>query len=275
MISQYDAIVLDQWGVLHNGYFLYSGVLECLKNMQTLDLQVMMLSNSGRRSEDNHSLIERLGIPRTWVHDVVTSGEVLWHHFNSNQALPDGVGSKALVVSAEKDYKCIEQTPISIAKNLDDADFILLAGTDERISDMKGLLHQAIQKNLYMICSNPDLSAIQKDQQNIDAPGYWAKYYESLGGQCSYYGKPYQLVYDYIKYLLQPSVQKVLAVGDSIHHDIAGGQKAGFDTLLLAQGVHRNYFEHGSLEEGMQRLVASEPHLQDQLPDAVMFELCW
>ena len=274
IIAKYDTVVLDQWGVLHNGYNLYSGVLECLEKMHNLDIQIMMLSNSGRRSQDNRLLIERLGIPTKWVSEVMTSGEALWLNFHTHQALPEGIGTKALIISADKDYRCIEQTPIQIAKNVDDADFILLAGIDPRIADMQALLEQAIQKQLYMICSNPDLSAININGY-LKAPGYWAKYYQSLGGKCSYYGKPYPLVYEHIKRLIKPTNKKVLMIGDSIHHDILGGKQAGFETLLLTQGVHANMFQNVSLKEGMQQLIKNDSEIKNQLPDAVMSGLFW
>lgn len=53
-ISQkYDAIVFDQWGVLHDGNLAYEGVIACLEDLKKSNTRLAVLSNSGKRSEPN------------------------------------------------------------------------------------------------------------------------------------------------------------------------------------------------------------------------------
>ena len=33
--------------------------------------------------------------------------------------------------------------------------------------------------------------------------------------------------------------KRILAIGDSLHHDIAGASAAGFDSLFITDGIHR------------------------------------
>lgn len=58
----------------------------------------------------------------------------------------------------------------------------------------------------------------------------------------SFVGKPYPLVYDACATALRragvPSSARVVAVGDSLHHDVLGAARAGIDSVLVCGGVH-------------------------------------
>ena len=70
----------------------------------------------------------------------------------------------------------------------------------------------------------------------LPAPGAIAALYESMGGQVTWIGKPYPEIYRHAARLIgNPS--RILCIGDSAEHDVAGGRAAGFSTLLVLQGV--------------------------------------
>ena len=39
------------------------------------------------------------------------------------------------------------------------------------------------------------------------------------------------------------SKKKILAIGDSIHHDIKGAKNFGIDSLLITSGIHKSIFD--------------------------------
>jgi ribonucleotide monophosphatase NagD (HAD superfamily) len=45
--NKYDAIVFDQYGVLHDGKIPYLGAIECLSTLKKIGLKLAVLSNSG------------------------------------------------------------------------------------------------------------------------------------------------------------------------------------------------------------------------------------
>jgi ribonucleotide monophosphatase NagD (HAD superfamily) len=49
-------------------------------------------------------------------------------------------------------------------------------------------------------------------------------------------GKPYPSIYRHAARLIG-SPQRILCIGDSAEHDVAGGRNAGFQTLLVMTGV--------------------------------------
>ena len=51
--DQFDAIVLDQWGVLHDGTTPYDGAIDALQRLVSQGSRLAVLSNSGKRSDLN------------------------------------------------------------------------------------------------------------------------------------------------------------------------------------------------------------------------------
>jgi len=60
--DSYSAFILDQWGVLHNGEHAYEGVIDCLKELKGRKKHIIILSNSGKRAEQNRDRLKELGI---------------------------------------------------------------------------------------------------------------------------------------------------------------------------------------------------------------------
>ena len=72
----------------------------------------------------------------------------------------------------------------------------------------------------------------------IEAPGVLARRYAALGGRVFYHGKPYPAIYRSCLDALDCAPQRVLAVGDSMEHDIAGAARVGLRSALVAGGIH-------------------------------------
>lgn len=58
--SDYDAIVFDQWGVLHDGRTGYPLSIQAVTDLNSRDLCLAVLSNSGKRAEANRERIEAM-----------------------------------------------------------------------------------------------------------------------------------------------------------------------------------------------------------------------
>ena len=57
-----------------------------------------------------------------------------------------------------------------------------------------------------------------------------------MGGKVTWIGKPYPEIYREAARLIG-NPPRILCIGDSPEHDVAGGRNAGFSTLLVLQGV--------------------------------------
>ena len=68
--------------------------------------------------------------------------------------------------------------------------------------------------------------------------GEIAALYERLGGKVTFVGKPYMAMYDFTR-RQTPGYEtaRILAIGDSVEHDIGGGNNAGFSTALVLTGL--------------------------------------
>jgi ribonucleotide monophosphatase NagD (HAD superfamily) len=91
-----------------------------------------------------------------------------------------------------------------------------------------------------MVCGNPDFYRVCPDGRVVEAPGQIARFYESIGGRVRIHGKPQKSIYESALAHFDFSPDRILAVGDSIPHDIAGAATCEIDSLLIASGVHRN-----------------------------------
>ena len=73
--GDYDALLCDAWGVIHNGQQLYPGAKEALLRFREERGPVIVLTNAPRPSSVIPAQLDRLGLPREAYDGVVTSGD--------------------------------------------------------------------------------------------------------------------------------------------------------------------------------------------------------
>jgi ribonucleotide monophosphatase NagD (HAD superfamily) len=110
----------------------------------------------------------------------------------------------------------------------------------------------------------------------LAGPGAVAALYAGLGGPVHHVGKPHAPIYAHCLAVLgNPAPSRVLAVGDSLDHDILGGNRAGMPTVLIADGVHAPRLlpaaTPAALAAGVLRLAPSE----SRQPCWVLRSLAW
>ena len=140
---------------------------------------------------------------------------------------------KAFVIGkAQEDYGF---DGIPVVGNVAQADVILILGSDAPNTTMAQYRDFFSSTSLPAICCNPDKLMLTK-QGLQPAPGAIAELYENMGGQVQWIGKPYGEIYAAaLKAIGNP--RKVLCIGDSAEHDVAGGRGAGLATLQVMTGI--------------------------------------
>jgi HAD superfamily hydrolase (TIGR01459 family) len=266
----FGAVVLDQWGVLHDGTRPYPQALATLARLAGAGMRLAVLSNSGKRAAPNLARIAQMGFdPRVFA-CVMTSGEALWRDVASGQ------------VSARR--LCpIERAPgdaadwavgldVTLTQNPADADAILLMGLPDG-SDADAfadVLDIALVRNLPVLCTNPDRASPRAGGVQVVSPGTLAQAHAAHGGRVVFYGKPYLPVFRAIESALALPPDRLLMVGDSLVHDIAGAKGAGWQALLIEGGLHADILRSAGLE-ALVDLARAEAA---PLPDFTLPELC-
>jgi len=264
----YDLFVVDQWGVLHDGSKTHPGAVEALVALKDAGKTVVVLSNSGKPAGHSYERMEALGIDRSLYVDVVTSGEDVRRHMDRR---PDpfyaGLGRRFFIFAWDADRSLTEGLDYDEVSRIEDADFVIAAGTDrDPIDAYRAELEAARARDLPMICANPDLISVQPDGSLKMCPGAIAKAYEQMGGTVRWHGKPTRSIYELCFEVAGP-YGKGIGVGDSLLHDIKGAENAGLDSVFVVNGIHRDDVGPKATESA---LVA----LADRHGTAPTFALC-
>ena len=242
----YDGFILDLWGVIHDGVAPMPGAVDCLRSLMESDKRIILLSNAPRRADDVVRRITRIGVPAGLYHHVMSSGEEAWQHLRRrDDPFYAALGRRCLHIGSERDIEIRHGLDLEFVDTAEEAEFVLNtgpAGWDDRLEDYEPILQLALDRNLPMICANPDIVVMHGNQLALCA-GALAKWYEESGGRVRWHGKPFRSVYDTCVELLGiDDCSRILAVGDSVRTDIAGAAGAGIDSLLIAGGIHAEEF---------------------------------
>ena len=171
------------------------------------------------------------------------------------------------MITRDNDRSIVAGLGLSLVDDLKQADFILLGGLDDAAAEpeqWRRRLSTAAMHDVPMLCANPDLVMFGAGGL-IPAPGALAAFYQSLGGKVRFVGKPHAPIFEAaLARLGQPDPSRVLVVGDSLDHDVAGGRAAGMLTALIRSGVHRAALaDAADLPQAILKLAGSEartPH---------------
>jgi HAD superfamily hydrolase (TIGR01459 family) len=240
LVEQFDCFIVDQFGVLHDGVRPYPGAVDALVMLKQADKTILLLSNSGRRSRPNEQRLLRLGFQHgSWDH-FLSSGEVAWMRLRKSLATEAARRLKCLLIARENDLSAIDGLQLTAVDSGDEADIVLLSGSEADRFDMdhyRRLLEPAARRGVTCICTNPDKIMLTPLGPRFGA-GRIAEFYAEMGGPVTWIGKPFPEIYDAALDMLgRPLAARTACVGDSIEHDIAGGQGAGLSTVLVATGI--------------------------------------
>jgi HAD superfamily hydrolase (TIGR01459 family) len=277
--EQYDAFILDQWGVLHNGRAPYPGVVEALTTMRTAGKKICLLTNSGRRARMNRDRLDEMGFPPESYDGLVTSGEAAWLGLRDRRdpRLHD-LGHRAVLITRDNDLEVIEDLGLTLTSDAAQADFVYLAGVDsppKTLADYEPVLMEARAVNLPLICSNPDRIAVSADGLLI-APGTIAARYEELGGRVYYFGKPNRPIYEACLTILDGiAPERILCVGDSLEHDIAGAKGMGLAACFVMQGIHADHFPEDLPPDRLAIRVRELAERYETMPDYAIHRTTW
>ncbi len=253
LAGDYDAFIVDLWGVMHDGVRAFPEALACLAELKARGKRIWILSNAPRRAASVAARNLELGIPPEHVDGVLSSGEAAWRHLAErpdpwyqalgrccyhlgparDQGMRDGL-----------DYDFLDDDFLNRPGDLAVADFLLNTGAlsaAHAVEHYAPLLDEALARGLPMVCANPDLEVIRGGRREICA-GAIALAYERRGGQVRYHGKPHREIYQDCFALMAAAgpvePARILAIGDSLRTDIAGAQACGIDGLFVAGGIH-------------------------------------
>src|SRR4051812_31170522 len=119
LMDSYDGFILDQWGVLHNGLQPYDGVIDSLNHLKHRKKQVVILSNSAKRADDNIERLKKLGIKPGLYKAVVTAGEVTWQGLKEQKDPPfKGLGKKCYLISRPDDKSLLNGLDIELVDDI-------------------------------------------------------------------------------------------------------------------------------------------------------------
>ncbi|HEX3864619.1 MAG TPA: TIGR01459 family HAD-type hydrolase [Stellaceae bacterium] len=242
LAPRYDGFILDLWGVVHDGVAPFPGVLDCMERLLGAGKRLVLLSNAPRRADDVVRRIAGIGVPDTLFHGVMSSGEEAWRYLSRrDEPFYAALGRHCLHIGSDRDLEIREGLDLTFVTTPAEADFILNTGPaewDDTIEDYAPIFAAARERDLPMVCANPDLVVVHGGKPALCA-GALAEHYEAIGGRVRWHGKPYPSVYDSCLTLLGiADRRRILAIGDSLRTDIAGAVAAGIDSLLVASGIH-------------------------------------
>ncbi len=272
LVAGVDVVLSDIWGVVHNGLEAFPEACEALHNFRARGGTVILITNAPRPADSVQRQLRKMGVADETYDAIVSSGD-LTRHF-----VADHPGKKVFWLGPERDNS-IHRGLDPILAPLEEADYIVCTGPfddeTESAEDYRGMMLKARERQLTLICANPDI-VVERGDRLIYCAGAIAELYRELGGEVIFYGKPHRPIYERAMALAAArqshpiELNRVLAIGDSVRTDLTGAHAFGIDCLFLTRGIHSEEFE------GIDQLdPASVKELFGRPPKALMRELRW
>ena len=237
----FDAVLADQFGVLHDGAKAFDGARETLAWLASRGIPVAVLSNSGRTPQANTRRLLKLGFPRSHFREAVTSGGLAKSALS--EMLGRGTlqeGDEVLVIASASGADTLNSLPLRYAKEDERARLVVIAGSNPLLhsrADYAARLQPLAKKGIPALCCNPDRVMYADGAAQFGA-AIIAEDYESAGGRVSMLGKPgLEMFRAGLRAVGSPQAGRCLVIGDSPAHDVAGAKRAGCLALLITSGV--------------------------------------
>lgn len=240
----YDALLCDVWGVLHDGVTAHRGIEEALTRFMDYG-PVVLMTNAPRPSGSVVDQLAAIGMDTGAFSGIVSSGDVV------RQALIDAGPLAAYHLGPDRDLGLYEDLPIRLSETADGADVVVIAGLrdddTDHPDDYRGELAGMARAGTRVICANPDV-IVERGERLLYCAGALADILAQEGGEAEQYGKPYPPIYRaaIAKAREFGPARTPLVAGDGLPTDIAGANREGLDAVFVTLGIHAGDLEGAS-----------------------------
>src|SRR6185312_4156834 len=153
LVGGVDVVLSDIWGVVHNGLEAFPEACEALQTFRQQGGTVILITNAPRPADSVQRQLRKLGVADATYDAIVSSGD-LTRHF-----VADHPGRKVFWLGPERDGS-IHRGLDPVLAPLEEADYIVCTGLlydeTETPEDYRGMMMQALERKLTLICANPD-----------------------------------------------------------------------------------------------------------------------
>ncbi|MDX2236925.1 MAG: TIGR01459 family HAD-type hydrolase [Hyphomonadaceae bacterium] len=273
--SDYDVLLCDVWGVVHNGVAAFAEACDALARFRAQGGAVVLITNAPRPSAWVVRMLDKLNVPRNVFDDIVSSGDV------TRGVIASRAQERVFHLGPPRDKPLFEgMTPrFGTAET---ADYVVCSGLfddeTETAETYRPMLERMRARDLLMVCANPDI-VVERGDRLIYCAGAIADLYAELGGRVLYAGKPHRPIYEtalgkaVAKRGASAALSRVLAIGDSVRTDFSGAKAFGVDCLFVTGGIHAE--ELGSRDDPDPDALALIFAASGGAPRAVMTRLVW
>jgi HAD superfamily hydrolase (TIGR01459 family) len=188
LVAGVDVLLSDIWGVVHNGLVAFPEACEALHTFRSRGGTVILITNAPRPADSVQRQLRKLGVADDTYDAIVSSGDLTRHY------VADHPGRKVFWLGPERDnsiYRGLDP----VLSPLEEADYIVCTGLyddeTESAEDYRGMMLKARERQLTLICANPDI-VVERGDRLIYCAGAIAELYRELGGEVIFYGKPHR-----------------------------------------------------------------------------------
>ena len=245
----YDVILCDVWGVLHNGVTPFDDAARVLAEARANGVSVVLITNSPRPNDSVAIQLDGIGVPRDAWDRIVTSGDV-------TRGLIRQGPPNVYFLGPDRDLGLLDGTDAFAVKEKDASAIVCTGFLDdetEQPEDYRDELMRFAERNIPMICANPDL-IVERGERLIPCAGAMAAFYETRGGETRIAGKPHRPIYEEalrqateLREMIDPA--RILAIGDGMPTDVRGALNEGLDLLYISAGIHARDYMTGDVTD--------------------------
>lgn len=256
LAGQYEGLLCDVWGVIHNGRRPHRQAVGALKRFRQAGGTVVLITNSPRPAASIALDLDAIGVPRAAWDAMVSSGDV------TRALIRQFTGRPLHRVGSDRDLPLFADLGVHFAGAEAAAAIVVtdLDRGDQTPGDYADRLRTWRALGLPMICANPDI-VVEEGDRLVYCGGALGEEYRKLGGEVLMAGKPFAPIYEEAVRLAAKAARrrldkrKLLAIGDSVRTDAKGAAAFGLDFLFIAGAIHAEDFD--AKGEPDPRLVAA------------------
>src|ERR1700710_357896 len=192
LVGGVDVVLSDIWGVVHNGLEAFPEACEALHTFRQQGGTVILITNAPRPADSVQRQLRKLGVADDGYDAIVSSGDLTRHFVEARG------GQSVFWLGPERDNSIYRGLDPVLAP-LQQADYIVCTGPfDDEVEtaeDYRAMMGEARNRNLTLVCANPDI-VVERGDRLVICAGAIAELYREMGGEVFFYGKPHRPIYE-------------------------------------------------------------------------------